>query len=281
MLQWKCTGGSELRCGSNVDRLLTKLPLPNRDSFIEHCLNRGILKDCAEQTYSLEDFSTWLQLKDGPRVLANNSQSLLQWRNESKELHHTILHDIAHRLSTRPQSHENLTTADILNVLVRAPCTEETLYLDRPRSNRSAHVMSKVVPVFRRRLQTYAILDDGSERTIILTAAASQLQLKGPKEIINLRTMQHEVILISGETISCHISSVSRMKKIRSPIANAFTAPVLNLAEHSCQASDLQREYSYLRGLPLPDFVHARPLVLRGSDHAHLLVPKEPVRIGR
>ena len=83
-----------------------------------------------------------------------------------------------------------------------------------------------------------------------------------------------------GETISCHISSVSRMKKIRFPIANAFTAPVLNLAEHSCRASDLQREYSYLRELPLPDFVHARPLVLIGSDHAHLLVPKEPVRIG-
>jgi aspartate 1-decarboxylase len=51
--------------------------------------------------------------------------------------------------------------------------------------------MLKVVPVFlingRRRLQTYAILDDGSERAIILTSAASQPQLKGPEEIINLK----------------------------------------------------------------------------------------------
>ena len=75
----------------------------------------------------------------------------------------------------------------------------------------------------------YAILDNGSERTIILTSAASQLQLKGPEEIINLRTVWHEVNPMSGETISCHISCVSR-KKIRFPIANAFTAPVLNLA---------------------------------------------------
>lgn len=44
--------------------------------------------------------------------------------------------------------------------------------------------------------------------------------------------------------------------------------------------SDLQREYFHLRGLPLPDFVHARPLIPIGSDHSHLLVPTEPVRIG-
>ena len=160
---------------------------------------------------------------------------------------------------------ENSTTADILNVLVRAPCTEATLYIDQP--NRSARVILKAVQIFLIngwwRLQTYAILDDGSERTIILTSAASQLQLKGPEEIINLRTVRHEVIPMSGETISCHISYVSRMKKIRFPIANGFTAPVLNL-----------------RGLPLPDFVHARPLVLIGSDYGHLLLPKEPVRLG-
>lgn len=38
--------------------------------------------------------------------------------------------------------------------------------------------------------------------------------------------------------------------------------------------------YSHLRGLPLPDFVRAQPLVLIGSDYSHLLVPREPVRFG-
>lgn len=61
---------------------------------------------------------------------------------------------------------------------------------------------------------------------------------------------------------------------------DAFTAPVLNLAERSCPASDLQRVYPYLRGLLLPDLVHAQPLVLIGSDHSHLVVPQEPVRFG-
>lgn len=380
-------GGSELRCGSHVDRLLTKLPFHYRDSFVEHCLNRGILKDGAEQTYTLEDFSAWLQVKARaksitqqvsvpasmerrepvqksqgrkvtpttmylsntatvesqpsvqggrgkgmtilgkpkfqpfcpycnnndhflgtcPKVKEFSPSELRTWIekndrcyrcarchkpdkctlkkpcNTCHELHLTILHNIARQLATRQQSPENSATADILNVLVRGPCMDETLYIDQ--LNRSPQVMLKVVPVIlingRERLQTYAILDDGSERTIILTSAASQLQLKGPKEVLNLRTVRHEVIPMSGETISCHISPVShRKKKIKFPIANAFTAPVLNLAEHSCHASDLQREHSHLRGLPLPDFVHAQPLILIGSDHSHLLVPKEPVRIG-
>ena len=377
--------GSELRCGSHVDRLLTKLPIQNRDSFIEHCLLRGILREGSEQTYTLEDFSAWLQVKARAKSIAqqasgltpmerrepvqknlgrraapttmylsntatvesqpdvqqscgrgtiihgkpkfqpfcpycNNKEHFLgtcpkvkefspsQLRtwiekndrcyrcarchkpdnctlkkpcNICKELHLTILHNIVPQPSTGPHGSEKSATGNTLNLLVRAPCPADTLYVDQP--NRSPRVMLKVVPVFlingRQRLRTYAILDDGSERTIILTSAVSQLKLEGPEEILNLRTVRHEVIPISGETISCSISPVNQ-KKRKFLIANAFSAPVLNLAEHSCPASDLQREYSHLRGLPLPDFVHARPLILIGSDHCHLLVPKEPVHIG-
>lgn len=37
--------GYELRCGSHIDRLLSKMPPSYRDGFIEHCLNQGILQD--------------------------------------------------------------------------------------------------------------------------------------------------------------------------------------------------------------------------------------------
>ncbi|KAI4886256.1 hypothetical protein NFI96_006961 [Prochilodus magdalenae] len=36
--------GYELRCGSHVDRLLSKLPANYRDSFVEYSLNHGILR---------------------------------------------------------------------------------------------------------------------------------------------------------------------------------------------------------------------------------------------
>ena len=189
--------------------------------------------------------------------------------NICKELHLTILHNIAlQRLTTGPHVSDRSAAGNTLNLLVRAPCPADTLYIDQP--NRSPRVMFKVVPVFLingQQRRTYAILDDGSERTIILTSAVSQLQLKGPEEILNFRTVRHKVIPITGETISCSISPLNQKKRINFLIANAFSAPVLNLAENSCPASDLQREYPHLRGLPLPDVVHARPLILIGSDH--------------
>lgn len=31
--------GFEIRCGSHMDRLLSKLPTQYRDGFVEHCIN--------------------------------------------------------------------------------------------------------------------------------------------------------------------------------------------------------------------------------------------------
>lgn len=55
---------SELRCGSHVDRLLSKLPAQYRDGFVEYCINRGIITGQANQTYSLLDLSTCSQRRE-------------------------------------------------------------------------------------------------------------------------------------------------------------------------------------------------------------------------
>ncbi len=52
---------SELQCGSHVDRLLTKLPPSYRDSFIEYCITRGIIRTGSSCTYNMYDFSEWLE----------------------------------------------------------------------------------------------------------------------------------------------------------------------------------------------------------------------------
>nr|XP_055047830.1 uncharacterized protein LOC129433271 [Misgurnus anguillicaudatus] len=54
---------TELMCGSHVDRLLTKLPSSYRDSFIEHCLSKGILQNGTDKTYTLLEFAEWLEKK--------------------------------------------------------------------------------------------------------------------------------------------------------------------------------------------------------------------------
>ncbi|XP_026032619.1 uncharacterized protein LOC113027212 [Astatotilapia calliptera] len=77
-----------------------------------------------------------------------------------------------------------------------------TLYFDRPSDCPS--VLLKVVKVLlrngKRTLETYAVLDDGSQRTILLTSAAQHLNLTGEAERLSLRTVRQEVETIHGSS---------------------------------------------------------------------------------
>ncbi|KAI2646049.1 Gag-Pro-Pol polyprotein [Labeo rohita] len=156
----------------------------------------------------------------------------------------------------------------------------ETLYLDRPTGCRK--VLLKVVRVLLRHgdktLDTYAVLDDGSERTILLSPAATKLGIHGPEESLALRTIRQDVQTVSGAAVSFQISPVTQPQKIFR-ISAAFTAERLCLADHSYPLSILEK-YQHLRNLPLQSFEGVRPLLLIGADNTHLITPISPVRLG-
>lgn len=70
--------GYELRCGSHVDRLLSKMPPSYRDSFIEYCLSRGILRTGSDLTYTLPHLAAWLQMKSQAKRLSSRAAALYQ-----------------------------------------------------------------------------------------------------------------------------------------------------------------------------------------------------------
>ncbi|KAM9825435.1 uncharacterized protein ACBT44_006125 isoform 1-T1 [Syngnathus typhle] len=160
-------------------------------------------------------------------------------------------------------------------------CASESFYLDRPHvGNR---VMLKVVRVHvhygSQKLDTYAILDDGSERTMLLPTAAKSLALNGAPEDLPLRTVRSDIQVLHGHTVSFRVSSPTN-PNIMFKITDAFTASHLNLAPHSYPVSHLQRKFKHLRGIPIPTFREVKPLLLIGSDQPHLVTPIEPVRLG-
>lgn len=361
---------SELCCGSHVDTLLTKLPPNFRDSFAEHCFNRGIIQSGSDKTYTLPDFAEWLERKvqtlqvsrrigttttesntadnrerRASRQQKSKSTAVLLGSNQSAEP------PVTHPASTPPlqtkkrdrfkpycpycnnQEHylnactefTKLTSEakaswikekrkcwrcgrghSPANCTLKKPCstcgeqhlptlhevalTENILtvsaspsvvYIDH--AAHSGRVMLKVVPVRllngRKYMDTYAVLDDGSERTVILPSAVRQLGLKGQQEVLSLRTIRQEIVQLKGATVSFQV--VPRNKKgLKYNIDNAFTATELNLAEQSCSAERLQRGYNHLKDLPLPSFNKVKPMVLIGSDHPHLITPKQPIRSG-
>lgn len=156
-----------------------------------------------------------------------------------------------------------------------------TIYVDRP--SHPQKVMRKLVKVrlynAEHSLEGFAILDDGSERTLILPSAVRDLHLTKVPESLPLRTVHHEVLHLQGAAVSFNISPAHAPKQ-RYNIHHAFTADELSLSEHSYPVKSLVRKYSHLQGLPLPMVDKVQPLLLIGSDFPHLLIPKQPVRAG-
>lgn len=361
---------SELQCGSHVDRLLTKLPPSYRDSFIEYCITRGIIRTGSSCTYNMYDFSEWLERKsqvlqlsrqaiqpqpsDRPRPERGNPRASAGSRaqNKSTSIYYgsdpaqtqpkmdTKAHITNHSSSYKKKQfkpycpycegteHYLSGCVDFKKLDLKAvaswikekskcwrcgrkhtpeqctlkkmcsTCGEQHLLVlhDLAEAKRrdpniltvstnrvflapishSGRVMLKVVPIQlhhqRKSLDTYALLDDGSEKTIILPAAVKSLGLMQEEETLSLRTIRQDVIHITGGYVSFQVSPKTK-PKIRYNITRAFTAQQLSLAEQSCPVELLKEKYHHLQRVQLEGFNQIQPLVLIGSDNAHLITP--------
>ncbi|XP_063048733.1 uncharacterized protein LOC134442605 [Engraulis encrasicolus] len=156
-----------------------------------------------------------------------------------------------------------------------------TYYLDP--ASRGSSVLLKMVKVHLyhrgKRMETYAILDDGSERTMLLHPAAQQLGLQGPSEDLALRTIRQDIRTVPGMSVSFSVSSISHPQR-QYKIQRAFTSPELGLSPHSHPVEALKKTYRHLRGLPLNSLTQVQPLLLIGSDYPDLLMPIQPVHVG-
>lgn len=89
--------------------------------------------------------------------------------------------------------------------------------------------------------ETYAILDGGSERTMLLATEATYLGLNGAAEFLMLSLI--------GTTVTFNISLAANADK-KSIIKDAFAAEKLGLGPQSCPVHVLHR-FKHLHGLPL------------------------------
>ena len=112
--------------------------------------------------------------------------------------------------------------------------TTQMTYLDQPL--RPYNVMLKVVPVTLHgpagKLETFAVLDDGSMRTMLLTPAVQQLNLTGKKDSILLSTVQQLPFRCEGQSVNLQVSPKNR-PDTKYSIKGAFSADTLRLSEYT------------------------------------------------
>ncbi|KAJ8334196.1 hypothetical protein SKAU_G00398350 [Synaphobranchus kaupii] len=147
----------------------------------------------------------------------------------------------------------------------------EVLYVDR--STYSHKVLLKVSKVLLRNgsksLEAYAVLDDGSEWTIILHAADQHLGLQRQPEKLALRIVREDLQVLHGVAVSFTVSPAAELWK-KFQIQGAFTAEPLSFAEHTHPVNALQSKYRHLAGLPLQPVRRVYPVLLIGSECPHL-----------
>ncbi|XP_065102634.1 uncharacterized protein [Paramisgurnus dabryanus] len=185
--------------------------------------------------------------------------------SECGEVHLGVLHRIALEVSRT----------------VLLTTSQDRAYLSTPSS--TGRVYLKVVPVLlwkgKSSIPTYAILDDGAQRSIILSEAVQRLGLEGENETMTLRTIRHDISVLQGRSVDLLLSTQSNPNE-KYTLMGVFSAPLLTLSEQTYPTRRLQQCYYHLREIPLPSFDKVQPLLLIGSDYPNLITAKEPIRIG-
>jgi len=264
---------NEKPSASSTSSLQTKVK--KRESFKPYCpfckCQQHYLNSCPEfDKLSVAQITTWI--KDSNKCWRcgrghEPSQCTLKKPcSKCGEQHLSVLHDVA---------------SNINKSILTVNTVPRTIYLDQV--THSGRVMLKVVQVKLhskgRIMDTYAILDDGSERTIILPTAVHYLDLDKSDESLSLRTIRQEVVEIQGASVSFEVSA-SVNPSIRHKIHTAFTSQELNIAKQSCPIETLKHKFAHLRGVPILPFKEVQPMLLIGSDYPQLITPITPVLMG-
>lgn len=218
--------------------------------YCPYCDNGShTLNSCANfQWLTLEQKERWIKYKNGCWRCGQDHHAKecnLKMRCKTCNRRHLmVLHDVSERIPERPEKPLDPTEA-ANSVLLNT--SSEVLYVDWPATGRK--VLLKLSKVLLRNgdrtIETCAILDDGSERTILLHAAAQQLGLKGQPEALTLRTVRQELQVLHGAAVSFNISPAAEPKRLYH-IRGAFTAKQLSLAKHTHPVSALQHKFRHL-----------------------------------
>ncbi|KAI7812768.1 hypothetical protein IRJ41_008898 [Triplophysa rosa] len=306
--------GYELRCGSHVDRLLSKMQPSYRDSFVKYCFSHGILQTGTDRTYTLLEFSAWaaaLYHSDVSRTTKKDlhmpsrpkdrSTSILYSANSSSSVQGEVrvklpkFQPYCPYCSSKDHFLNSCSTFKLLNMeqimkwitdgkrcwkCGRTHSSDNCTLKRGCKSCKELHLTilheAALQSQRNKTMEAYAVLDDGSERSIVLPQAVEQLNLTTEPETL---TLSQDVIQLNGASVSLAVSPLNRPSR-KFQINHAFTAENLRLSEHTYPVAALQHKYAHIRSLPLPQIERAQPLLLIGSDMPHLLLPVKPVRMG-
>uniref|UniRef100_A0A182X1M1 Uncharacterized protein n=1 Tax=Anopheles quadriannulatus TaxID=34691 RepID=A0A182X1M1_ANOQN len=155
--------------------------------------------------------------------------------------------------------------------LLHLPVTSNTNY-----HQAQQNIFYQIVPIVLRNgdktQATFAFLDAGSSVTLIEEKIANELQLEGPTDPLTMTWTQNLSIREDeSKRVSCFVRG--EKEKREHLLEKMRTVKTLQLPSQSIDCGDLAERYPHLRGIEVGEYKRAKPTVLIGLNHSHLLIP--------
>ena len=155
-------------------------------------------------------------------------------------------------------------------------------YYNRVSVQPQRKVLLQVLPVQihsqRGLVYTYAVLDPGSDSTLIRKDLADSLQLRGEPHQLNLCTVGSDPTTQNMCRVSFCLSSNNHPEPV--PVNGAWVINKLNIPSVKLSINDAGERWCHLSDVDIPELEGCDVTLLIGSDMAHLLIHLE-VRQGR
>ena len=143
----------------------------------------------------------------------------------------------------------------------------------------STNVLLQIVPLLIRTphnhtVKTYALLDSGSQATLILESLADQIGLNGQLETLNLGTINSDVAKQS-KRVSFSVSAVTEDASApQFQVDEAWTVSQLNLPPQKISKS-MMKSWAHLEGLDMPEVNSSEVTVLLGANVIDAILHRE------
>ncbi|CAH2101038.1 unnamed protein product [Euphydryas editha] len=151
---------------------------------------------------------------------------------------------------------------------------EETEKVTTTHSHKELHAYLKYIPVRisgpKKTIDTYALLDDGSTVTLIEENIASKIGAKGPKDPLNIETIDTKLATHSSRRVTFNIKGQEKEFKLQ-----ARTIKKMKISPQSINKEQV-RACEHLKDIADDiSYKDARPTILIGQDNWHLLIASE------
>ncbi|XP_069967481.1 uncharacterized protein [Bactrocera oleae] len=208
-----------------------------------------------------------------------------------RRVHHKLLHEAVGN-TTNSSSQSTTPFSPAYTEANRRPTsTQHTLDSQPPSKDAGPAVLScsstdskllfRILPVTlygnQRRVDTYALLDEGSSITMIDSALVRDLGMRGCEQHLNVQWFGGHAAQESTFVVDLLISGAGMQKQHK--LRNVYAVSNLQLPLQSLSKDDLDHNFKHISRLPVQSYTQVRPRLLIGLDHCHLGLPSTTMKV--